>query len=709
MAGNAAPPNAREATDAFLRRHPGINLYQVLGVEPGAAPNLVLKAYRMKCVQVHPDKFPDPGDKAKKTEEFQILSTAKDILHDPIMAFYYREWLARNEVAEQLRGRGSERPRPTQSRWPPPSTAAGAASSSSRPRPSTDPKSRQHFEETRARFGRPAKKAPPPPSTAAPPPFHDPWNEPSGRPAEKAPPPKQARAPRAPAYDPWAENEDEPPPKPTAKGPPKPRTSLKGYDPRASEDERAHAPPQKRMPSSSPGAPPGGRPKKAAPPRDVPPAEGPARGHKPPPPRDSPKTSMGESAQGFKAPPPPQSQMFARGSVGRVQQKAAEATGPGAASTGGYQRPPPARPMAPPSMKRTRSPQSYRGEAVGRTEDLRAPRVPLGDASEMEVDEDDHEAAATTPMDTSEPEVNPLGESWAEPAPTPWTEPMEDSWAEPAAASWADVPTNQWETPADPADDQSFVYVNVDTEGSDFDSWVTEESDYIYDEPDEWQDEEEASAFQQREEQAARSEYFLLEQLFKKRAPPAIGLPPQSFPMTPEFREGHLAGDVGGYHMSSTAQQWLNKREGVPPHLAKDPMVTAQKAPPPQLPKRQPPLPEPTGPPRVWGTHRPPSSSTSSCREGRGSPETEAKCPSTTRTCPLFLETGLPKLRHGRSSRPSNRTSSQGSNTRASTACDQSCSSRGRTGSGNAQVHGTNQQRSGDHRAIRERCDCHNW
>eukprot|EP00438_Fugacium_kawagutii_P034848 Skav225544 [mRNA] locus=scaffold81:137964:138230:- [translate_table: standard] len=88
MAGNAALPNVREATDAFLRRHPGINLYQVLGVEPGAAPNLVLKAYRMKCVQVHPDKFPDPGDKARKTEEFQILTTAKDILHDPIMAFY---------------------------------------------------------------------------------------------------------------------------------------------------------------------------------------------------------------------------------------------------------------------------------------------------------------------------------------------------------------------------------------------------------------------------------------------------------------------------------------------------------------------------------------------------------------------------------------------------------------------------------------------
>lgn len=60
----------------------------------------------------------------------------------------------------------------------------------------------------------------------------------------------------------------------------------------------------------------------------------------------------------------------------------------------------------------------------------------------------------------------------------------------------------KWEVPADPADSQSFIYVNVER-SSDDDSWVTEDSDYISDfaEP-AW---EEDPSFACREEEAARS------------------------------------------------------------------------------------------------------------------------------------------------------------------------------------------------------------
>ena len=475
MAGNAAPPNATEATELFLKNHPGIDLYSLLGVTPNATSTAVLKAFRVKCLTSHPDKYPDPVEKARKTEEFKVLQTAKEILHDPILAFYYREWVARNQVAATVRGRGAERPRPTQQRWPPPPAPSSAASSSSRPPPPPDPKARQHFEEARARFG--------------------------GRPAEKTPPPRTygpAGSQRAPRYDPWAE-----------------------------EDEQGH-------PAY-----------KAAPPK--------AR----------------------KAPPPPQPKDFRpRGSVGRMAGSwgvASEATAPGASGSEGYQRPPPARPMASPTTKRARSPQTYQGAAVGVTEDLRAPRVPLGD--HMEVDAEGAEEASLPPQDETMTESS----SWAAPS-----------------ASWTSVPNQSWSMPADPADDQSFIY--VDAEGSDADSWVTNDSEYIYDEPEEWQTEGADSAFQQREEEAARSGWRLLEQLFKRRTPPAIGLPASSNPMTPEFKENQMAGQAAGYRVDPSVRAWLDA--GAPPVGASR---AAGEVPSASASTSAQDLPAPQGPPRAWG------------------------------------------------------------------------------------------------------------
>lgn len=51
--------------------------------------------------------------------------------------------------------------------------------------------------------------------------------------------------------------------------------------------------------------------------------------------------------------------------------------------------------------------------------------------------------------------------------------------------------------------------------------------------------------------------------------------------MSEEFREGFLAGNIGGYRIASGARKWL---EADAPSA--DPMIAAQKAPPPLLSKK---------------------------------------------------------------------------------------------------------------------------
>jgi molecular chaperone DnaJ len=54
--------------------------YEVLGIERGAGPDDIKKAYRMLAVKHHPDK--NPGDKSAE-EKFKELGEAYDILSDP--------------------------------------------------------------------------------------------------------------------------------------------------------------------------------------------------------------------------------------------------------------------------------------------------------------------------------------------------------------------------------------------------------------------------------------------------------------------------------------------------------------------------------------------------------------------------------------------------------------------------------------------------
>lgn len=53
--------------------------YEVLGVSQRATPAEIQRAYRLRALQVHPDKNPDAG----ATEAFQRLQAAHEVLSDP--------------------------------------------------------------------------------------------------------------------------------------------------------------------------------------------------------------------------------------------------------------------------------------------------------------------------------------------------------------------------------------------------------------------------------------------------------------------------------------------------------------------------------------------------------------------------------------------------------------------------------------------------
>ena len=52
-----AAPDRANAANLFVAAHPGLDLYQFLGVPPGATPAQVLTAYRRRSRETHPDRF----------------------------------------------------------------------------------------------------------------------------------------------------------------------------------------------------------------------------------------------------------------------------------------------------------------------------------------------------------------------------------------------------------------------------------------------------------------------------------------------------------------------------------------------------------------------------------------------------------------------------------------------------------------------------
>ena len=103
----AAPVSKLEESHLFFRHNPDLDLHRLLGVRRGASTPEVLKAFRMKARSYHPDKLSHlPTDEQEeKSEEFKRMSTARDILSDPLMAEQFLQWQA-ERAAELARARG---------------------------------------------------------------------------------------------------------------------------------------------------------------------------------------------------------------------------------------------------------------------------------------------------------------------------------------------------------------------------------------------------------------------------------------------------------------------------------------------------------------------------------------------------------------------------------------------------------------------------
>ncbi|XP_070777140.1 dnaJ (Hsp40) homolog, subfamily C, member 5 gamma b isoform X1 [Enoplosus armatus] len=67
----------------------GDSLYKVLGLEKGASPEEIKKAYRKLALRHHPDKNPDNPEAAEK---FKVINNANSILSDENKRKIYNEY-----------------------------------------------------------------------------------------------------------------------------------------------------------------------------------------------------------------------------------------------------------------------------------------------------------------------------------------------------------------------------------------------------------------------------------------------------------------------------------------------------------------------------------------------------------------------------------------------------------------------------------------
>jgi curved DNA-binding protein CbpA len=71
------------------------NHYEVLGVAKSASTAEIRSAYARLAREKHPDRFPDPAQKAKAQEEFQVITAAFNALSNEKARREYDEALAR--------------------------------------------------------------------------------------------------------------------------------------------------------------------------------------------------------------------------------------------------------------------------------------------------------------------------------------------------------------------------------------------------------------------------------------------------------------------------------------------------------------------------------------------------------------------------------------------------------------------------------------
>ncbi|XP_066959580.1 J domain-containing protein [Macrobrachium rosenbergii] len=66
------------------------NYYQILGCDPSSTVEQIQAEYKVRALQLHPDKNPDDPD---AEAQFQKLQVAKDTLTDPEKRAKYDRWL----------------------------------------------------------------------------------------------------------------------------------------------------------------------------------------------------------------------------------------------------------------------------------------------------------------------------------------------------------------------------------------------------------------------------------------------------------------------------------------------------------------------------------------------------------------------------------------------------------------------------------------
>ena len=149
----AAPVSKLEESHLFFRHNPDLDLRRLLGVRRGASTPEVLKAFRMKARSYHPDKLSHlpTEEQEEKSEEFKRMSTARDILSDPLMAEQFLQWQA-ERAAELARARAKA------------AAAARATPAPARPRATRayDPRNNEDEGQARGCYAQQARKEPSP-------------------------------------------------------------------------------------------------------------------------------------------------------------------------------------------------------------------------------------------------------------------------------------------------------------------------------------------------------------------------------------------------------------------------------------------------------------------------------------------------------------------------------------------------------------------
>ena len=228
---HANAPDRAGAATLFVQENPNLDLYAFLGVEPGAPPSSVLKAYRKRARESHPDRFRSAGMAVyqQKEAEFKRLNAAREILLDPLMATQYYHFWCNQTAARGIAHRPTAAPTGVYVQQAQQAEMAAA-------QPQTPPKTSPSAS-SGSGAGVPRKPPPPgSPRTGAPP----------SVPKRKPPPPFPPSMPSAPSS---------PPTKPSARPPKMPPTRHRESQPYVGasqvEDLRVPAQAPKMLSSSA--------------------------------------------------------------------------------------------------------------------------------------------------------------------------------------------------------------------------------------------------------------------------------------------------------------------------------------------------------------------------------------------------------------------------------------------------------------------------